>query len=59
MPKNKQTHDSENHLINIKNFETSVRETQHELIKFSKESVDSFGIMRPDNQSPLIKFNLK
>jgi len=35
-----------------------VRETQHELIKYTKESGDSFGLMRADNQSPLIKFNL-
>ena len=53
----KETPDSENPLVNDKDFETSVRETHHELIKNTKESLDSFGIMRTDNQSPLIKIN--
>lgn len=57
MLKIKETPDSENPLVNDKDFETSVRETHHELIKNTKESLDSFGIMRTDNQSPLIKIN--
>ncbi len=53
----KETPESEVLLINEKDFETSVRETHHELIKYTKESADSIGIMRADNQSPLIRFN--
>lgn len=59
MIKHKETPDSENPLVNDKDFETSVRETHHELIKYTKESLDSYGIMRADNQSPLIKFNIQ
>jgi hypothetical protein len=56
----KETPESENPLVYDKDFETSVRETQHELIKNTKDSVDSFGIMRADSgQSPLIKFNFQ
>ena len=57
--KGKRSPESENRLMNEYDFETSVRETQHELIRNTKDSVDSYGIMRAESgQSPLIKFNI-